>query len=79
VLLQDGVLQLLQADRELAVFARTPWNGENYQIWIPANRSDHRIKFTLPAKGYDLLTRTQHTAEVELSPGQVMYLRLPLL
>ena len=77
-LLKDGVLHLLKANEDMALFARTPWGDENYMLWIPVNRSEKNIKMTLPADGYDLLTKTKFTKEIYLEPGQVMYLKLPL-
>ena len=75
-LLRDGVLHLLQADEDMAVFARTPWGEEKYQLWIPINRSEKAMHLPLPGEGYDLITKKKYTSEAILEPGQVMYLKL---
>lgn len=74
--LKTGVLQMLAAERDYVLFARTPWEGEAHQIIVAVNRSEKPITVTLPADAWEMITDTPwQEGENSLEPGRVVYLR----
>ena len=76
--LKTGVLHLLQVNKEAALFARTPWNGESHQVIIAVSRSSHPVTLHTPADTWEMITdRPMEAGKMQLEPGQTVYLRCP--
>ena len=74
--LKTGVLRILAAEQAYVLLARTPWNGEAYQILVAVNRSEKDLTLTVPADVWELVTDTPwQSGENRLAAGQVVYLR----
>ena len=74
--LRTGVLYLLEVTESHALFARTPWDGEDHQIVAAVNRSDKKLYLHTPLDVWELIADQPWSAgEHTLCPGQTVYLR----